>query len=1214
MDSQEEILMNILADNPIVAIYNAEPTWQAGFLTVGIYLLKVMLGTVWIFIRILLLAIVWLINTLVAPYFPSMSLPEPENWPSAFMRGLSKLQNVPVITDSRFLIPLLVGLAILYIVLSLNITRCRQVLSRFQAEFAIKAFPGRRTVHFLPDQQPFVPGADSILVPSPWYHRIVSRFAFIVDLVSEINRRVIDFFTSQGLKKAIVAAVGLLLSYWAWHWLGDPVTILVEKNYVEWKDFSSAIRLNLYRAASWQFLTSAAYTIYVVYAYGFKTFCSVLGSMATLFVAYLAKAYAFMDTKSLEYQRAINVEPRTALSGNESTWMYFLGLCVVLPFVLILSLMASQAYEKTLLDPRGPIKKAFLALIMCIPNWIAGIMSVAKWYLSSQLTLIGSPRVASRRASDVASELSESSQSSAPAVKHRPQRASTPGLPPGPVSSISVSSNSSTDTSTGTDFSIPLAHTTTTGKTRHGIPAPITVPQGPVSPTLTSSRSSASSASSAQAVFQGALASFQEEVDTIKRSFNLRESKPAEFLKENWVMLIPLFFFLGSWLFPTIIQEFYHSAGQVFGLASYVTTFLGNTLESISTSIESALPALEPAVRIQPNGTFSSPIAPQVPISPSSPLLSSTPFTPGVLIPSTPSTIGCIWAALTGFLSTVTAFSEKYLGKATTNWALLAIVSNNLWFQGATKRWSSSNALSRLTVWFPLSFLIYQIWSYLREFEIFRKLVEDNYGYLLAFIGLALIRTYKTIVHGRASVPREIRHSTRPGKVEYKPSDVTVIIPTRGNYRSRTTTYDPTELEDNERDRFTDAVISILVNEPAEVILATTGLEAHKEMNILATRWGTHRVKVTSILESEANLRRQFLKATSAVQTDIVCYAHSKVHWSPTFLLDALSPFNNPDIGLVGVPVDLRRYSDYDRQYFNPKKYRRNVLKPPMDNKPQHPLANILRYSPFRIMDSIDYYFHDFGLMYGFLHYLEKNHYSRFNHSNHSTSSLDSGALSFVSAKTALIRTSILQSTSFRFTFPHEKIVWGLSPLRGGMRSDAAEFILRKVREMGYQTAFMNTPSTLVAYEFPSSSLSSYCRLISERYSSLYRSNLASLQTTIWFTNLWTAWAMFSALLNIPLVIDGGLAALLWHNGQQGFFWASILFLLSHRVYALYPHVKEHPNDWKYLPLGVAFYYLEGVFQVVGLFNAHNPQAEEEEKFVNVGYKGQYDENTRTVR
>lgn len=533
---------------------------------------------------------------------------------------------------------------------------------------------------------------------------------------------------------------------------------------------------------------------------------------------------------------------------------------------------------------------------------------------------------------------------------------------------------------------------------------------------------------------------------------------------------------------------------------------------------------------------------------------------------------------------------ESVFGKFISNSLFLAAGASACWFAIGFKY----TILSGILFFAPLQIITAQLIDYLVQSGICGSDLAEKRNYIMAIGFLLLFRAFKFFVHIRSSTPPADRPISRPYNNTYKPGDVTVIIPTKGSYVPDDMAALCSREGHANSSSFLRSLSTILENEPAEVILATTGLEAHKNMNLIAARFGTHRVKVTSIMDPVRNLRRQFLKATDSVKTDIICYAHAEVRWEESFLKNALAPFNDPDVGLVGVPVEMRRLRNPKSQHltFNPKQFRARILRPPQPGHPRHPAARWLEMFPFNVMKLIDYTFTDKGRCYSALNYLECLYYQRLNHESASTNRID-GGIALVSAKSALIRTRIVQSTDFRLHFPHEKIL-GLLPVFGSMRSDAAHFITRKVHGMGFKVRFQDTPSTTVKCNFKYPGLDAYCQKVSDRYSSLYRSNLASLRADIYSNHMWTAYTMLLSLANVPLIVDGGLTYLFWFFGHYQCLLHFVGATFGYRVYEQYPHLSRYPRDWKLVPLGIGFYYLESLFQVVGLLYACFPEVEPE--------------------
>ncbi|KAH6705341.1 hypothetical protein BKA61DRAFT_680088 [Leptodontidium sp. MPI-SDFR-AT-0119] len=193
-------------------------------------------------------------------------------------------------------------------------------------------------------------------------------------------------FKSQSLKDVAIFLLGSILGYRFYCWMGDPIGILVEPNYLEWGGFMSATRLNLYRAKSFDFVVYALYITYAVNEYGFQPVLIALGSMLALVVAFLAQAMSFMDRHSPEWQRAAMTKPQSGIPEDEGILTLLSGLELVLPFLITLSWLAHRTHQTWLLVPCGPIKAACLAIVMIIPNVVVAGMGAVFTLLLPSLT------------------------------------------------------------------------------------------------------------------------------------------------------------------------------------------------------------------------------------------------------------------------------------------------------------------------------------------------------------------------------------------------------------------------------------------------------------------------------------------------------------------------------------------------------------------------------------------------------------------------------------------------------------------------------------------------------------------------------------------------------------------------------------------------------------------------------------------------------------
>ncbi|KAJ2974979.1 hypothetical protein NUW58_g8488 [Xylaria curta] len=133
----------------------------------------------------------------------------------------------------------------------------------------------------------------------------------------------------------------------------------------------------------------------------------------------------------------------------------------------------------------------------------------------------------------------------------------------------------------------------------------------------------------------------------------------------------------------------------------------------------------------------------------------------------------------------------------------------------------------------------------------------------------------------------------------YNSSDVSIIVPTVG--------FDPQS--------FSRALISWLANQPAEIIVVTVGRDypqAKALLNSDAIQEANKGTEITLLSIIRPNKRRQLIEGVSASTGRIVAFVDDDAFWNPDTLLNLLAPFQVPDIGLVGGPIES--YLPEDRQ------------------------------------------------------------------------------------------------------------------------------------------------------------------------------------------------------------------------------------------------------------------------------------------------------------
>lgn len=1096
------------------------------------------------------------------------------------------------------------------------------------------------------------------------YDRMVDKLTGFLGLIDNINRKFVAFVTSQGLKIVLVITASLLLAYRTYCWMGSPMTILVEPNYKEWGSFAGAIRLNLYRARSLDFLANAVFITFAVHEYGFKPIAIALGSLLTLLVAYLAQAMSFMDRSSEEWHRAANTRPEWAIPDHEGLTTYITGFLIVLPFLYLLSRQAERAYQAWLIVPHGWISGNILALIMVIPNLVMAASNQITYHLGYRSTPMESSVVLSRRKSSVddfpphpyriVGSADFESTPNTP-TRRSPRYDSFVDEDP-TLRTPSTTSRKSPRYDTFIEESLaPLMPDTTSRKSSwydtfvEEDPA-LHIPETPSNPTgihktFFDEDPTLPKAPPFSEIIKGIM---REIIDIINDLFRTVGSTVQGRLLIAGLMFIPVFVSLAllshtglkktntGWFSPSVFGS----------MSRAVLSIRFHTLETIgwiNRGLSPFLPTLENERGSFPYGRSQVHSRPSASLPPSDPFKSSSPCRPRAsvrpssyskslnlsflwsLVSWVPDTFRLISTAYTNRLYTVVSFLEGRLRKHTMNTMLLGIIGTFTWVVGGfvdslkISFWPGATYLALLIL--PVNIIVYQLTLYLARSGVLGVGVEDSI-YLKLFGVLLLLRLLKNVVDYRSEASDMLRYTSGPAM--YGPDDVTVVIPTRGDHFVEDTP------DAEQSDEFLQSLSTILENNPAEVVLATSGLEAHKKLNRIAAHFGTHRVKVTSIHESERNLRHQFLLATNGVKTDLICYAHSNVRWSTDFLKEALIPFSNPDVGLVGVPVNMARLYNI-HSYFNVKDYRITYfgLKPERSVYPgftiYHVKQKMLHFKDWLLVSFanlflliiniflVDHIFSDHGLIYSLMNFRECIYYRHYNRTSTSTSGID-GGLELASAKSALVRTSIIQSPDFRFTFPHERFI-GLFPVFGGMRTDAAHFITRKVREMGYKTAFHPTAPVHCTLPVRNDGLVTYAKMVRNRYSAAYRSNFASVTSGLWLQSPWTAYTLLLSLFHIPMVSDLGLACLLWlARVDESFIYLYGLLVLAYRYRVRASHWERYPRDRAWIVAEPVFWFAESIIQISALGMALFPEAEPEDYHVTPGFKGEWDKNWGTLQ
>ncbi|PMD57758.1 glycosyltransferase family 2 protein [Hyaloscypha bicolor E] len=346
------------------------------------------------------------------------------------------------------------------------------------------------------------------------------------------------------------------------------------------------------------------------------------------------------------------------------------------------------------------------------------------------------------------------------------------------------------------------------------------------------------------------------------------------------------------------------------------------------------------------------------------------------------------------------------------------------------------------------------------------------------------------------------------------PEDVTVIVPTVCCFEQE----------------FVDCIDSILINQPARIIISVVGHEK-KIQAIRVCEKIDARIEVVST--PEANKRTQLLKAVQGVRTPITVYADDHVFWPPTFLRSALAPFEDPIVGLAGTS----------------KRVWRNRNLPFWDN---------------------------------FFNYIACIYLERHNFECTATYNIDGGVF-VVSGRTVLLRTSALHSLEYRTEFQDEYFV-GIGP----MKVDDDNFNTRFMVRHGYRTVFHNDPSATIETTLVhgTGQITKFRDQLLRWSRTTWRSNLKSLLTdrACYQRTPWTTYAMFiSSFVNFALFYDLGLYWSLKWSGA-GHMCAFCMVLALSKLIKPLPHLAREWQDWKWVPMGILFAYAHSFIKLYSLW------------------------------
>jgi cellulose synthase/poly-beta-1,6-N-acetylglucosamine synthase-like glycosyltransferase len=368
-------------------------------------------------------------------------------------------------------------------------------------------------------------------------------------------------------------------------------------------------------------------------------------------------------------------------------------------------------------------------------------------------------------------------------------------------------------------------------------------------------------------------------------------------------------------------------------------------------------------------------------------------------------------------------------------------------------------------------------------------------------------------------------------------SDVTVIVPI----------VDP-KLDDPQ---FDDCLLTVLANDPAEVIVSTVG---KKNLAICQTIIdalnATNKDKVHVVQQSQGNKRRQVCHAIPHVKTDIVVTVDATAFWpSDRFLPALLAPFEDPDVGIVGT-------------------YKRVVREP----------TGISFKSFWNFIGCI---------------YLERHNFEVA-----ATSNID-GGMFVISGRTAAYRTEIFKDAQFQQGFQNERFFFGWF---GPLNPDDDNFITRWVVRRGWKIKFQYSKDATTATR-----VGTYPKYLSQCLRwvrTTWRSNSASLFTdpfradcerTVYTLQPWCVYAVYlTSFTNFALFTDAALTYFVSLSSFADVYGLSFAlkcmagWIFASKLVKPIPHFRRNPADLIFLPGYILFGYYHSLLKLYALFTFWN--------------------------
>jgi len=410
---------------------------------------------------------------------------------------------------------------------------------------------------------------------------------------------------------------------------------------------------------------------------------------------------------------------------------------------------------------------------------------------------------------------------------------------------------------------------------------------------------------------------------------------------------------------------------------------------------------------------------------------------------------------------------------------------------------------------------------------------ELHLTWLSAFLFLFCFKFVRIVVHIISYLLYKPAVMAKNPKFAAK--DVTVVIPSFGDFDAH----------------FDFCLGTILRNFPAEVIISTVGEDKFQLASRVCKKYASQGLRV--IQTDEPNKRKQFAAGVDAAKTSIVACVDDSAFWGNEFLQNALIPFEDAKVGLVGTVKRVTR------------------------EKSDRPFSFALWKEEVRT--------HWIGDILNFIAVL---YLERHNWECTATENIDGGVF-VISGRTQFMFRSLF--LKLKPGFLTETWLFGTVVLDN---ADDDCHVTRWMVNNGYKCVFHNSPKALMHTRLGViDGWTKFGGQCTRWVKSTLRSNSTSLfaDRTVWTTQPWCTYAIhMTSLVNYAFFYDLALYLTLWFSpyGSAQNILRLAMVIFASKMYKIIPYYSRNPIDLWYIPVQIGFGYYHSYIKLKALFDPKN--------------------------